>query len=218
MIEFHNVWKHYRVRGTTKNILTGLSLEFPKGRNIAIIGRNGAGKSTLLNIISGNLRPERGQIIRHGRTSWPMGFAGGFHRELTGRQNARFVARIYGADTDEVEAYVEDFAELGNFLDMPTRTYSSGMKARLAFGVSLAAQFDCYLVDEITGVGDKRFREKCRVAFQERLSTAQIIMVSHSDATLREYCDSALYLNDGQATYYDDLEDGLAAYNQSVAA
>jgi capsular polysaccharide transport system ATP-binding protein len=216
MIEFHDVWKTYTLKGARKPILTGLTLNFPKDRNVAIIGRNGAGKSTLLNMIAGTLTPDWGEIVRNGRTSWPMGFKGGFHGELTGRQNARFVARIYGLGTEEMEAFVEDFAELDGFIDMPVRTYSSGMKARLAFGVSLAAEFDCYLVDEITGVGDARFKKKCRVAFQERADKSQLIMVSHSNATLRSYCSSALLLENGTGTYYDDLEEALEAYDNMM--
>ena len=216
MVEFDNVWKTYRIKGQSKAILTGLTLRFPHDRSIAVIGRNGAGKSTLLNLIAGTLRPDRGEIRLRGRTSWPMGFGGGFHPMLTGRQNARFVARIYGIGTEEVESFVEEFAELGEFYDMPLRTYSSGMKARLAFGVSLAAKFDVYLVDEITGVGDKRFKEKCREAFEERLNDGQMILVSHSEGTLRSYCQSALFLNNGRAIYYPDLEDGLAAYNETL--
>ena len=218
MIEFQNVWKTYRIKGNKKPILRGLNLRFPDDRSIAIIGENGAGKSTLLSMIAGTMRPDRGEIRLFGRASWPMGLGGGFHPMLTGRQNARFVARVYGIRTEDIEEYVEEFSELGAFFDMPLRTYSSGMKARLAFGVSLAAKFDIYLVDEITGVGDKRFREKCREAFQERLSTGQIVMVSHSEPTLRSYCDSALFLNRGDATFYHELEEGIEAYNQSLAA
>lgn len=218
MIEFQNVWKSFTLKGTRKQILTGLNLTLPKSRNIAIIGRNGAGKSTFLKMIAGTIRPDRGEILRSGRISWPMGFAGGFHAELTGRQNARFVARIYGTDTEELEAYVEEFAELDKFLDMPVRTYSSGMKARLAFGVSLAARFDCYLVDEITGVGDARFRAKCKAAFEERVKSSQMILVSHSNATLRTYCKSALLLENGTATYFENLEDALDTYESIIAA
>ncbi|MCG6884793.1 MAG: ABC transporter ATP-binding protein [Silicimonas sp.] len=212
MIEFHDVWKSYTLKGSKKAIVRGLTMKFPMNGNVAIIGRNGAGKSTLLNMIAGTLEPDSGEIVRYGRTSWPMGFSGGFHKELTGRQNARFVARIYGASTDAIEAYVEDFAELGPFLDMPVRTYSSGMKARLAFGVSLATEFDLYLVDEITGVGDARFKRKCRAAFEVRAENAQIIMVSHSVGTLRTYCNSALLLEKGTCTYFDDLEEALELY------
>lgn len=218
MISFYHVWKSFTAKGVKKPILNGLTMTLPSDVNIGIIGRNGAGKSTLLEMIAGTQSPDRGEIVRTVRTSWPMGFSGGFHPELSGRQNTRFVARIYGTDTDEMEAYVEEFAELGHFLDMPVRTYSSGMKARLAFGVSLAAQFECYLVDEITGVGDKRFRRKCRDAFRHRVADAQVIMVSHSDTTLRSFCQSALLLENGQATYFEDIEDALEVYEEIMAA
>jgi len=218
MIEFRSVRKSFSLKGAKKTILKGLTLALPRDVNIAIVGRNGAGKSTLLNMIAGTLMPDSGEIVRRGRTSWPMGFAGGFHGELTGRQNTRFVARIYGADTDAMERYVEEFAELDDFLDMPVRTYSSGMKARLAFGVSLAAEFDCYLVDEITGVGDARFRKKCHDTFQEKVAGSQLIMVSHSDNTLRSYCQSALLLENGDATFYPDLEVALEVYGRMMAA
>lgn len=198
--------------GGTRHVLRGLTIDLPRNRNVAIVGRNGAGKSTLLRMISGILRPDTGTIEREGQVSWPLGFAGGFHPALTGRQNARFVARVYGADTEDMVAFVEDFAELGAFLDMPFQTYSTGMRARLAFGVSMAADFDWYLVDEITAVGDKVFREKCKRAFEDKLTNAQMLMVSHSDATLREYCDAGLMLNDGHAWYFDDLEEALTAY------
>ncbi len=215
MIRFQNVSKTFRLKdGGRKHITRDLTLTLPSERRVALIGRNGAGKSTLLKMIGGTIRPDRGRIEASGRVSWPMGFAGGFHPALTGRQNARFVARIYGADTDGMIEYVKEFAELGEFLDAPFRNYSSGMRARLAFGVSMAAEFDCYLVDEITAVGDVIFRNKCRDVFTHKLGKAQVIMVSHAEPTLREYCDAALLLEEGEAFYFEDLEDGLAAYRE----
>ena len=218
MIIFDNVWKTFKVRGGRKDIFRGLSVTLRPDRNIGIIGINGAGKSTFLNILGGALKPDRGTVTKNLRTSWPMGFAGGFHSELTGRQNARFVSRIYGADTASVEDFVEDFSELGQFFDMPFRTYSAGMKARLAFGVSMAAHFECYLVDEITGVGDARFRAKCHQVFRDRLASSQVIMVSHSEQTLRSYCQSALLLDQGEATFYEDISEALEIYNRSQEA
>jgi capsular polysaccharide transport system ATP-binding protein len=217
MIEFQNVTKAYRLRnGQKREIMRGLTLTLPKNRNVALIGRNGAGKSTTLKLISGNLNPDRGTISRHGRISWPMGFSGGMHPALTGRQNARFIARIYGADTDEMVNFVAEFSELGAFLDMPVQTYSSGMRARLAFGISLAAEFDCYLIDEITEVGDAAFRSKCRAAFRARMENAQVIVAAHSEGTLRSMCDSALLLDAGTVRWFDDLNEGLAEYRRLI--
>jgi len=217
-IAFRNVTKFYRYPGGVKSILRDFTMELPADKNIAVIGRNGAGKSTLLRMISGTLPPERGHITRRGRISWPMGFAGGLHPALTGRQNARFVARIYGMRTDEMVDFVADFSELGGFLDMPLNTYSSGMKARLAFGISLAAKFDCYLIDEITEVGDANFREKCRLAFREQMKSSQLIVVSHAEGTLKSLCNAGLVLIDGEAEYFPVLEEALAAYRTSLKA
>ncbi len=216
LIAFRNVTKFYRYPGGVKSILRNFTLDLPPDRNIAVVGRNGAGKSTLLRMISGTLPPERGQIIRRGRISWPMGFSGGLHSALTGRQNARFVARVYGIPTDEMVEFVADFSELGGFLDMPLNTYSSGMKARLAFGISLAAKFDCRLIDEITEVGDASFREKCRRAFTEQMKTSQLIVVSHAEGTLKALCNAGLVLIDGDARYFPDLEEALETYRESL--
>lgn len=217
MIDFQNVSKSYRLRnGQTRHIMRKLTLQLPHDHNVALVGRNGAGKSTTLKLISGNLMPDRGSIVRHGRVSWPMGFSGGMHPALTGRQNARFIARIYGADTDEMVHFVADFSELGSFLDMPVQTYSSGMRARLAFGISLAAEFDVYLIDEITEVGDAAFRKKCRDAFRARMESARVIVAAHSEATLRSMCDSVLLLDNGEARWFEDLEEGLRAYRTLI--
>lgn len=217
MIDFHNCSKSYRLRnGQVRQIMRGLTLSLPHDRNVALVGRNGAGKSTTLKLISGNLMPDRGTIVRHGRVSWPMGFSGGMHPALSGRQNARFIARIYGADTDEMVDFVAEFSELGAFLDMPVQTYSSGMRARLAFGISLAAEFDCYLIDEITEVGDAAFRAKCRAAFSARMESAQVIVAAHSESTLRSMCDSVLLLDGGTVRWFDDLEEGLREYRRLI--
>jgi len=219
MITLSNVWKSYALPGgPRKSILNGLTLDLTNDRQVAVIGRNGAGKSTFLRLVAGVIAPDRGIVARQGRFSWPMGFSGGLHPALTGRQNARFIARVYGADTDDLVAAVEDFAELGRYFDSPFATYSSGMKARLALGISLAADFDCYIIDEITAVGDAVFRKKAHRALHEKLSHAQMFIVSHSESTLRDYCNCALYLDGGDAYFFDDLAQGLTAYNRANAA
>ncbi len=218
MIEFRNVTKYYPTPQGGKVVLDDLTLTLPSGTKLGVLGRNGAGKSTLLSMIGGTTRPNRGEIRRHASISWPLGFGGTFHPDLTGAQNVRFVARIYGRDTDELVDYVEDFAELGEFMDMPLRAYSSGMKARLAFGMSMGIAFDWYLVDEITAVGDAAFKRKSLSFFKNRLRNAGLLMVSHSVTTIRAYCTSGLVLEKGRATYYDNIQAAIAAHERNMAA
>ncbi len=218
MIEFRGVSKWYHTPHGRKVVLDGLDLTLPPGTKLGVLGRNGAGKSTLLGMIGGTIKPNRGQIVKRAAISWPLGLGGTYHQDLTGAQNVRFVARIYGVDTEALVAYVADFSELGEFMDMPVRSYSSGMRARLAFGMSMGVSFDWYLVDEITAVGDSRFKRKSLAVFRERLQNAGLMMVSHSDRTIREYCTSALVLEGGRAVYYDDVALALAAHERNMAA
>lgn len=212
MIRLHNVTKTYRLQGGgRRRVLDGVTLTLPH-RNIGILGRNGAGKSTLLRMISGIVDPDRGQILRDVSVSWPIGFRGSFHGQLTGLENIRFVARLYGMNEAEVIQKVTDFAEIGPFLLQPVRSYSSGMTARLAFGLSMAIPFDTYLVDELMSVGDANFRQKSRNRFQSLLRTSRIIMASHSMSALREYCDCALLIDNGKVIFFDDLATGIDAY------
>ncbi|WP_235889080.1 MULTISPECIES: ABC transporter ATP-binding protein [Maritimibacter] len=213
MIELQNVSKSYTIKGGRRNILNGVSMALPWD-NIAILGRNGAGKSTFLRMIAGIEEPDGGDIRRNKTISWPLGFRGSFHRELSGVENVRFVARIYGQDTEEMVEKVRDFAELGQFYHEPVKTYSSGMGARLAFGVSMAVNFEVYLVDEIMAVGDARFKAKSKKAFQDRLPYSRLVMVSHSMNNLREYCQTGLVLDSGKMTYYEDIEDAIKRYEQ----
>lgn len=218
MIEFRGVSKYFLTPHSRKVVLDRLSLTLPHGARVGLLGRNGAGKSTMIGMISGTVRQDEGRIVRHGSVSWPLGFAGSFANEMTGAQNVRFVARIYGIDSDELLAYVEDFADIGDFINMPVRVYSSGMKARLAFGLSMGISFDWYLVDEITAVGDAAFRAKSLAVFQQRLAASGLIMVSHSMPTLREYCNCGLVLNGGKAAFYEDIEEAIGVYNRSLAS
>ncbi|MEL6792661.1 MAG: ABC transporter ATP-binding protein [Pseudomonadota bacterium] len=219
MIRLENVSKAYRLGGGSggrRIVLDDVSLTLPRGRSLALIGRNGAGKSTLLKMIAGTIEPDDGRILRRGSISWPLGFSGSFHRQLSGAQNARFVARIYGRDPDELIEYVQEFSELGDFLYMPVGAYSSGMKARLAFGISMGIAFDYYLVDEVTAVGDRNFRKKCRQVFRERLVDSDVIMVSHSPRTMRQYCEAGVVLENGRMRYFEDIEDAIAVHEENM--
>ena len=218
MIEFRNLTKGFYVQGEYTVVLNRLNLTLPTGKSLALLGGNGAGKSTLLQLVAGSLRPDEGEIVTDGSISWPVGQGGSFHRELTGAQNTRFLARVYGVDTDELVDFVEDFAEIGKHFHMPIRTYSSGMRSRLTFGISMGIPFDTYLVDEVTAVGDARFRAKSGAIFRARLASASAIMVSHNLAELKDYCDSALLLHRGQITYFDDLDEAIATHTRQMTA
>ncbi|MCU0899528.1 MAG: ABC transporter ATP-binding protein [Cypionkella sp.] len=212
MIVFENLSKGFWVRGEWYQVLDNLNLVLPKGKSLALLGRNGAGKSTLLKIVSGTMPPTTGRVVVDGTVSWPVGFGGSFHRDLTGAQNIKFLARVYGVDTEMLTAFVEDFAELGKHFHMPMSTYSSGMYSRLAFGVSMGIAFDVYLVDEVTAVGDARFREKSAAVFAERMKTSSAVLVSHNTGDILKFCDAAILLHQGKLTYFDDVKAALEAH------
>ena len=218
MIHLDHLTKTFILKGQRRTVADDITATFPTGLSVALLGRNGAGKSSLLKMIAGTLDPTSGQILSTGTISFPVGFAGSFHGDLSGAQNARFVARIYGVDTEELLAFVEDFAEMGKYFHMPFRTYSSGMRARLAFGVSMAIPFDTYLVDEVTAVGDAAFRTKSGIVFRDRMASAGAIVVSHSMAVLRELCSAGAVLENGKLHYYEDLEDAIRHHHQNMAA
>lgn len=209
MIRLDHLTKTFPVKGGRKTVIDNLSLTLPEGKSLALLGRNGAGKSTLLNIISGAMRPSSGRVYTTGALSWPVGFGGSLHREMTGAQNVRFVARIYGVDTKMLEDFVRDFSELGVQYDSPVRTYSSGMKARLGFGLSMGIRFDTYLIDETTAVGDASFSRKSRAIFRQRVQGASAILVSHQMSTVRDFCDSGIVLNNGKLEIFDDLSEAI---------
>ncbi|KZK87961.1 Polysialic acid transport ATP-binding protein KpsT [Pseudovibrio sp. W64] len=215
MIEFQEVHKSYRLKGVTKTILNKLTTRFPTGKNIGILGHNGAGKSTLMRLIAGAELPDSGRIKRNVKISWPLGFGGGFAGKMTGIENVRFVARMYGEDTERMVEFVEDFSELGPSMTLPIQTYSSGMKARLAFGVSMAINFECYLIDEVTAVGDRRFKRKCDEVFESKLKHANIIMISHSERTIKKLCDTACLLHEGELIMYDSVDEALAQHREN---
>ncbi len=217
MVEFRQLTKSYAMDGGQRRmILDRCTVAFPSRTVVGLLGRNGAGKSTLLRLIAGTQDVDSGRIVRHGTVSWPIGFAGSFHPDLTGAQNTRFVARIYGVDTDALLAFVHDFTELADFFHMPFRTYSSGMKARLAFAVSMGIPFDTYLIDEVTSVGDARFKAKCAEIFQTRLKGSGAFMVSHSMRQIEQLCNSGAVLNDGNLIYYEDVREAVAAHEANM--
>lgn len=216
MIVCENVCKTYRALGEEKTVARNINAVFPTGVAVALLGRNGAGKSTLMNLIAGNQKPTSGRIWSDGTISWPVGFAGSFHGELTGAQNVRFISRVYGVDTDMLSAFVEDFAELDRHYHMPFRTYSSGMRARLAFGVSMGIRFDTYLVDEVTSVGDERFKVKANEVFQRRIGASGAIVVSHSMPIVRQMCSKAAVLENGSLTMYENVEEAISHHMENM--
>jgi len=212
MIQLKDVLKFYKTAHMTKVVLNNVSTVFEPGWSYGLLGVNGAGKSTLLRVISGAELPNAGNVRRSVRISWPLGFGGGFHPMMTGRDNIKFAARIYGEDPNRVGDFVEDFSELGDYLDAPVQTYSCGMAARLAFGLSMAIQFDCYLIDEVTAVGDARFQSRCEEVFTARIKHADLIMASHSMEAIRIYCQRAAVLVDGHLLMFDSVDKAIEIY------
>jgi capsular polysaccharide transport system ATP-binding protein len=216
MIKIDNITKIYRTGALRKVVFDGVSATMDSRRRYGLLGPNGAGKTTLLKLIAGTELPNRGRVVRSTRVSWPLGFSGGFHRWMTGRENVAFVARVYGADIRQVIDFVEDFAELGPFLDAPVRTYSSGMSARLAFGLSMAIDFDLYLVDEIIAVGDGRFRTRCAQAFAERRQRSGMILASHSPSTIKEYCDHCVVIHESELYVFEDVNEAIEFHKNNL--
>lgn len=218
MIRFENVQKSFWTRDGPKYVARNINTVFPSNTSVALLGRNGAGKSTMMEMIGGSISPDTGTIKVTGSMSWPVGFAGSFHGDLTGRQNVKFIARVYGVDTDELILFVEDFAELGAHFHLPVRNYSSGMKSRLAFGVSIGIPFDTYLVDEVTSVGDASFKQKSRLVFAERMRNAGSVVVTHSMREVRALCTAGAVLENGELTYFEDVEDAIKLHLANMEA
>ncbi|HVC54737.1 MAG TPA: ABC transporter ATP-binding protein [Stellaceae bacterium] len=216
MIALDRVAKAYATAGGRKIVLDDASVAFAPGHNFGILGANGAGKSTLIRLLAGSELPDRGSIRRDARVSFPLGFGGTFHGALSGRENVAFVARVYGAAVRSTIRFVDEFAELGEYFDMPVQTYSAGMQARLAFGTCLAIDFDVFLIDEITEIGDERFRRKCAAAFRERLRRSDIILATHNSHTIRQYCDKAAILAGGRLQLFDDVASAFECYRRML--
>ena len=217
MIHFDMLTKVFVLDGKSKVVADEITATFPTGKSVALLGRNGAGKSTLLQMIAGTTDPTSGRITSTGTISWPVGFGGSFHPELTGAQNTRFIARIYAVDTDALCDFVEDFAGLGVHFHLPLKTYSSGMRSRLAFGVSMGIHFDTYLIDEITAVGDADFRKRSDALLRHRLKGAGAVVVTHEMGLVRNLCQAAAVLEGGKLYYYDNIEEGIRHHNRNMA-
>jgi len=213
MIKCHQIRKSYPIGHTKREVLKGINFTIKPRDRIALLGRNGAGKSTLIRLIGGVEMPSSGKILREMSCSWPLGFNGGFQGSLTGYDNARFIARIYSKPYKEIRDFVEEFTELGPHLRLQVKQYSSGMRARLAFALSLAIEFECYLIDEVIMVGDQNFQAKCKAEFFEKRSDRALLLASHSVATVEQYCNRALILDDGVATMHEDVTEALRFYN-----
>ena len=220
MIELRSLTKSYPTRQGRRYIFRDLSFTFPPGANIGLIGRNGAGKSTLLRLLGGIDQPDSGAVVTDARISWPVGLSGGFNTNLTARENVQFVCRVYGATGQALRdkvAFVRAFAEIGDYFDLPLRSFSSGMRSRVAFGLSMAFDFDYYLIDEVMAVGDAQFRAKSRQLIIQRIGRSNIILTSHNMADIREYCTVVLHVEHGQVTIHEDIEAGIRAYQGKPA-
>jgi capsular polysaccharide transport system ATP-binding protein len=216
VFELRNITKSYLTPKGRRHVFRDLSLKIPAGKNIGLIGRNGAGKSTLMRLLGGADVPDSGTIVTDKSISWPVGLSGGFQGSMTGRENIKFVSRVYGAEGDAMRqkvAYVQDFAEIGSWIDEPVKTYSSGMRSRLAFGLSMAFDFDYYLIDEVMSVGDAQFKRKCAEVFEARLQKSKVVLVSHNMPEIQKLCDVVLLVRDGGIQIYDDVAEGIKAYH-----
>ena len=217
MIALKNVYKTYWVGTNRKDVAVDVNLEFPSGKAIGLLGRNGAGKSTLLRMISGVEDPDHGEIIKSGSISWPVGFASSFHPELSGSQNIKFVARLYGVDTNELIDFVKEFSDLGPHFNAPFRTYSAGMRARLGFGLSMGINFDTYLIDEVVSVGDEAFRQKSSDILKNRIGESSAIIVSHSMPLMKELCDIGVLMINGRAQLFDDVDEAIEQHKSAMS-
>lgn len=216
MIQLIGVSHSYETRHRRHTVIDDLNFTVRRGEKIGILGRNGSGKSTLIRILSGAERPTKGTIIRQMKLSWPLAFGGAFQGSLTGLDNLKFICRVYGVPSKDKIDYVLDFSELGKFFREPVKTYSSGMRARLAFAISMAVEFDCFLIDEVIAVGDARFQEKCELELFEKRKDRAFIMVSHDTNTIRRHCSTAGVLVAGKLQIFDDIDDAYAYYQASI--
>ena len=216
MIEMHNITKAYGTRGKRHTVLSNVSVLFDGSDDVGILGHNGSGKSTLLRLLAGMERPDAGQVVRRARVSYPVGFAGAFHPNLSAHDNVRFLARMYRADAAGMARFVREFSEIGPYFDRPLSTYSNSMRARVTFAASIALEFDIYLVDEVTAVGDVAFKRKCLEAFSTRRRNAKVIMASQAVTTIGRICQRGMILDGGVLRLFGTMKDAMAAYEKHL--
>lgn len=217
MIEVSNVTKRYPGHGGERTILNDISFRVMPGEKLGILGRNGSGKSTLIRLLSGVEHPSNGTIRRSMNVSWPLAFTGGFQGTLTGMDNLRFICRIYNTTIEDKIPFVQDFSELGRYLHEPVKTYSNGMRARLAFALSMIIEFDCFLIDEVIAVGDDRFKKRCQEELFEKRKDRAMIMVSHSAQFIKSHCTRVCVLLRGRLHHFARIEKGFAFYHARAA-
>lgn len=216
MIRVRNLHKKYRTGFGTNHVLDDVNFDLAMGEKLGILGRNGAGKSTLVRLVSGAEQPSEGSIERNMSVSWPLAFGGAFQVDLTGRDNVRFISRLYKQDFERNLAFVKEFAELGPYLREPVRTYSSGMRARLAFAISMIIEFDCFLIDEVGAVGDARFHDRCNFELFTKRADRAMIIISHDAAYVRDHCNRFGILHDSKLMLYDDFEVAYALFKDLI--
>lgn len=217
MIQITNLVKRYQTRHGLVTVLDKINLQIAPGEKMGILGRNGSGKSTLIRLISGAERPTSGAITRNMSVSWPLAFGGAFQGSLTGLDNLRFICRVYGTSTEDKIPFIQEFSELGEYLYEPVKSYSAGMRARLAFAISMVVEFDCFLIDEIVAVGDNRFHEKCRIELFEKRHNRAMLIVSHDPGYIRAHCQYASVLVKGKLFTFDDIDHAFHYYNEHAA-
>ena len=218
MIRLENVTKSYHTRFGRRVVLDDINLQLEPGANVGILGRNGAGKSTLIRLLSGAEKPTSGRIIRDMSVSWPLAFSGAFQGHLTGYDNLKFICRIYDVDYKPLVKWIEEFTELGVYFREPIQRYSAGMSTRLAFALSMAVEFDCFLIDEAMVVGDKRFHDRCHIELFHKRKDRAFVLVSHDENVIRTYCQRACVLHGGRLYQFDTVDEAYDFYTSSDAA
>ena len=212
--------KHYKDKGPkTFEAIKGISFEVPKGEILGIIGKNGSGKSTLLRTLAGIFSADEGSVDMHGYSVSLLSIGVGFQKELSGRENIYLSGMLLGFKEEEIKKKADEiieFSELGDFIDMPVNTYSSGMHSKLAFSITAILETDIMLVDEVLSVGDEKFKKKSYAKMQSLISNKDrtVVIVSHSLGSLEKLCTSVLWLHEGEIKMIGKPKEVIAKYRE----